>query len=215
MKNKKIIFYVIIIIVVVAMLSWRFYLQTNQANIQIYKPAAYDDCNKIVNEVNKKLILTNISNNNLSKLNINNDDYEASSCIKLSLKQYSQPLLVLDDYQINHKFNQNDQAYQLSYQEILNYLNKKTNKNNLDKQVIKALKYYLSNKTYVLLYPQSNSELQNNSSLIGPNINDRSGKYQLFVYLNILVNKNTKTNNVTYSFDSLSMKYVKVGELNE
>ena len=212
MKNKNNKIYVIIILALIIGLAGQRFLSAQKETLAIYQPTYYDDCNKDVVNVAAPLDFTMaIKANELVASEVIKDDlnYQKSQCITLTNKVVRTPLLTLTKYDINHSKGNEDKAYQLSYQSILQELKAKKDKTVLDEKVIACLEYYLAKSEYVLLYPNSSNNLQLNSALIGPDTTALTGIYHLNVYLEVVANKDTKKNKTYYTFNALSMKYEK------
>ena len=192
----------------------------DKSSMQVDKEAYYSDCYHNNKEPNKALELSQYLDS--TKLSANNkavnDEYETSNCVVLkgySLNNY----LVLDEYKIDHKAGQNDQSYQISYQEVLAYLKAKSDKSDLDKQIIKGLEYYLANKEVAHLIPQAKGKYQENSIMIGPDEKVVSAKYVLTINIDVVSNtiyqikdQQKVVKETKYLFDGISMQYQEVGE---
>ncbi|MDL2211739.1 hypothetical protein LJB88_02560 [Erysipelotrichaceae bacterium OttesenSCG-928-M19] len=208
-----------LIIPLLALLFYGFmtYRQTDTSKLVLYKNGYYNDCYNIKKEPNELLIMNDVIT--LNKLKKNDTDmyeyYEKSSCVNIegyTLKNY----MIIDDYKIDHEKGRNDQAYQISYQEVLKKIEVKQKKTKFDKKIIEALEYYIDDKDLSQLIPRKSGVYQLDRSLIGPTKNDSSGKYVLAINIelanNVINDKNNKIVTENIIFDGISMEYIKVGE---
>ncbi|MDF9866538.1 hypothetical protein OKW22_000091 [Bacilli bacterium PM5-3] len=220
MKKENIKYIGIVLIIIILFWAYNNFLVKPTKNIVLEKEGYYNDCYKVSSSANKAIDLTSLLDS--KKLSKNDEDiseqYIKSKCVSVesySLKKY----LVVDDFSIEHEKSRNDQAYQISYQEVLKQLGKKENKSELDKKIIESLKFYLNDSKFKNLVPKTIDNFQEQSILIGPNQNDSSGKYVLAIDIKVAKNNIYKLKNnkrvykeSKYIFDGISMEYIKVGE---
>lgn len=216
-KNRNIYFIIAGILLVIYLLINTFFIRDNENKIQVYKDSAVNDCANYSNNVNDAIDLTKlvksqkmVADNSL----FNFEDYERSSCVQLE-GNVIQGYLTLKDYPIKHQEGQNNQAYQLSYEVVLDELKKIEKPNAMDKKMIDALEYFIDS-------PYHQSEVNNDATmfkfakLTGPSREDASGTYYPVVDLKILVNKifskdqgKLKLIDTKYSLDDIVIHYVK------
>lgn len=220
---KKYIFYFILPFIAIAIYYGYDYISNmNKPVYSVYKPGYINDCANNVVEVSNELDFTKIiKENNIELVNAyqtNTSLYKDSFCVNKKIVSFD--YVILDQFKINHIQGNNNQIYQLSYNKIIEALNKNENKKTLDKKVIGAINYYLSDANLVQ-YINSFEDYQVNKPLIGPKAEDKDGKYVLNLGVNLVRfdiykdKEHTKFNNSVYVFDSLNLSYVKVGENNE
>lgn len=220
---KKYAFYFILPIVAIIVFYGYDYLNTiNKPIYNVYKPGYINDCANNVVEVSNDLDFTKLINKNnieLSKTNQDNIElYKSSFCVNKKIVSFD--YLMLDQFKIEHYKGINNQIYQLSYQKILEELNKIENKNELDNKIISSINYYL-NDANLIQYINSNNNYQINKPLIGPKASDEDGVYVLNIAINLVQadifkdKEQTKLEKTIFYFDSLNLSYKKVVEHNE
>lgn len=216
-KNRNIYFIIAGILLIIYLLINTFFIRDNENKIQVYKESAVNDCANYTNNVNDAIDFTKlVKSQNMVEDNslFNFADYERSSCVELKgnvIKDY----LILKDYPINHIKGQNNQAYQLSYEIVLDELKKIKKPNAMDEKMIDALEYFINN-------PYHQAEVNNDATmfkfakLTGPAREDASGTYYPVIDLKILVNRifskendELKLIDTKYTLDDIVVHYVK------
>lgn len=216
--------FLILPVLILLYLGYTQYISNQESSIVLYKQGYTNDCANVKKKPKDILVLTKTINKNKltpNKLDLN-VDFEQSKCVDMTSLSYKN-YLVLSDFVIDHEQGKNDLAYQVSYEKVLDTLKSKSNHSDFDKQIIKSLEFYIKDNDYSQLVPKTANKkdiYQTNQAIIGPDSNDESGKYVMVVDLNVVkndinkVDKNKKKqlDTTEYVFNSLTMKYVKVGE---
>lgn len=214
-KNTKYLLIAAISLVLVFALGISYGLLNKKEELNIYKSSFYNDCAHVKKDADTQIDLTGALDKNTLVGNVEEidyDQYEKSQCVMFDTKTIK-GYAILKDKPINHVKGQNNAAYQLSYLEILNYLDKKPNKDKFDEQVIKALNYYL-NDALTQANVSNDKQVFENRKIVGPSADDPSGTYYPVIDLNILVNNiyrmvngNKEFETSKYTLDDITTHY--------
>lgn len=222
-ENLKYLYYILVpIIIVVFYQGYNYFIEQKQPDFAVYRPGLIDDCAMTREDVAKQLNFSKLVENNKIELEKTNQDnlklYESSACI--SKEMFSFTYSLLDDFSIEHQQGTNSQIYQLSYAKVAELIKNTKKDDDITKQLLKSLDYYL-NDAYAKQFLNESELYQRYQPLIGPSAHDESGRYVLVVKVN-LVGANvyhdrdhTKLKKRVYFFDSLNLSHEKVGEEHE
>lgn len=219
-KKKQYLIIAAISLVLVFCLGISYAMLNKEEGLNLYKSAYFDDCAHVKKDADTQIDLTGVLDKNSLVGNVDEIDYnhyEKSRCVVFgttSIKGYA----IIKDKPINHVKGQNNAAYQLSYLDILDFLDKKPNKSKFDQQVIQALNYYL-NDSLTQANVSNDKHIFENRKIVGPSADDPSGTYYPVIDLNILVNNIYRENDgnkeyvsTKYTLDDISTHYERVGE---